>query len=339
MPVKSTQRAVIDQAYSQAMRVLRGHEEQDIKKLMGAFQRAQSEILSKIHQQIMSEGWTLDTMTRTGRLQAMLDSITQVLQSLKAEQNGIIEQASIKQFAGAYQRTVYAMDMATPPTIAVAYTPPPLDAVKILANSPYKGAMFSQRVGIITDAMASDIRDELMQSMIQGEGMDAAALRVRGVLGVDDINNPMAYAARARTIARTEIMRAQNDARDFTYAQNSDIVDDTDWVVAPDDKTCRWCLRREGMTDSEIEAADPGDDPWGASTDCPLHPHCRCTKAPRLKSWKDLLGLDMPENLADDFRGMRNEDGQWVIQPVSTFNAWLDDRQLANALSDEFSLN
>lgn len=339
MATASTQRAVIDQAYSQAMRVLRGQEEQDIKKLMGAFKRAQAEILSRIHQQIMSEGWTLDSMQRTGRLQAMLTSISQVLQSLKDEQNGIIEQASIKQFAGAYQRTIYAMDMATPTTTAIAYAPPALDAVKILANSPYKGAMFSQRIGIITDAMASDIRDELMQSMIQGEGMDAAALRVRGVLGVDDISNPMAYAARARTIARTEIMRAQNDARDFTYQQNADIVEDTQWMVTPDDRLCRWCMRREGLTDEEIEAADPGDDPWGNSIDCPLHPHCRCAKAPKLKSWKDLIGLDMPENLADDFRGMRNEDGQWVIQPVSTFNAWLEDRQMANALTDEFSLN
>lgn len=337
---KQTQLQVINAAYEKAMLILRRKEDGDVIGLMDTYRRAQVEILMKIDQQIMAGNWDLASMQQTDRLQGMLNSINQTLTKLRSEINGGIEDSAVKQFAGAYQNSVYAMDQATPDNIEIEYSPPPTDAVKILVNTPYKGAMFSQRIGIITDAMASDLRDELMQSLIQGEGMEDAARRVRDVIGIADLDNPQGFAARARTIARTEIMRAQNLARDYTYEQNNDLLQgdgDTDWLVTPDDKLCPWCMRREGLSDEEIEKA-PAEvggktDPWGKSTECPLHPHCRCTKIPRLKSWKDLIGLDMPESLPNDFRGMRDPDsGKWTLAPVQTFNAWLEDRQLASAL-------
>lgn len=337
METPSTQRAVIDQLYEKGMAILRKQEDQDLGALVGAYQTAYKTIINKVNDQVMSEGWGLQSMQRTGRLQAMMDEIHQVLMDLKAQQNQIIEDAAVQQFNSGYQQTVYAMDQATPQDFVIPYTPPPMEAVQVLINTDYKGAMFSQRIGMITDGMASDIRDELVQSLINGEGIDDVSLRIRGILGADDPENLASYASRADTIARTEIMRAQGMARDFTYEQNSDIVDGTEWVVTPDDALCPWCMRREGLSDQEIEDAEPVDaasgkeDPWGTSSEQPLHPRCRCAKAPKLKSWSDLIGLDMPENLPDDFRGMRDEDGNWQIQPVETFNNWLEQRQLTAA--------
>jgi hypothetical protein len=54
--------------------------------------------------------------------------------------------------------------------------------------------------------------------------------------------------------------------------------------------------------------------------------NCRCTKAPKLKSWSNLIGLDMPEELSDDARGIRNPEGKWEIAPVEKFDAWLERR-------------
>lgn len=337
-----TQGEVIQAAAETAARILRGLEEENIDGIYNAYKVAQDDILAQVQRQIMAEGWDLSTMQRTGRLQSMLANVTDILDGLKKKllgqkmdgMDGLISDGALGQFNGAYQYSVYAMDQATPDSVTAMYNLPPSDTVRALNATEYKGAMYSQRIGMITDEMAADIRDELMQSMIQGETMDQAAARVAGVIGADS-EAPGGIYSRAETIARTEMMRASNQALDLSYSQNSDIVEATEWVVAPDDRMCPWCGRREGLTDDEIDQADSGDDPFENSTECPLHPRCRCTKAPVLKSWSDLIGLDMPENMPDDVRGMRDDNGDWTIAPVDSFNTWLEDRQLAQAMTPE----
>jgi len=318
-----TQKEVIERLYNHALKVLRGQENESVDRLLSAYRLAQDQIVAQIYSRYGgTEGWTLLEWEQSGRLGELLAMVDDTLQRLAAAASDEIGAGAQVQFVNSYDRTAYALDQATPADRPIAYSRAPEDAVKILTNTPYKGAMFSQRIGLITNAMASDIRDELTQSLIQGESMEQAAKRVTGVIGISDVESPKSYANRGRVIARTEIMRAQNMARSFLYEQNKDVVDEEVWMVTPDDRLCPWCLRREGLTDTEIRDSDPGDDPWGNDTEAPLHPHCRCVKAPKLKTWKELIGLDMPEQLTDDTRGMRDDKGDWVIAPVETFDAW-----------------
>lgn len=323
-----TQQDVILKATEYAMQVLRGGEEGHVDQVMGAYKTAQSEILALITERFGdAEGQTLAQWQQSGRLRSLLQSIEGILVHMRDQVDGGIRSGSTTQFLSSYDHTVYGMDQATPDTTVLRYARPPENAVRILVETPYKGAIFSQRSGLITDAMASDLRDQLVQSLIQGEGIGDAAARVKGVIGISQKYSTKSYAYRAETIARSEIMRAQNLARDFAYEQNSDIVEGTEWLVSPDDKLCIWCARREGLTDAEIEAADTTigkkTDPWGNSSEAPLHPNCRCTKIPKLASWKKLIGLDMPEALGNTARGMRTADGTWQIQPVEQFDKWL----------------
>lgn len=326
-----TQRQVIEKLYLAAMAKLRRQENGSIGQLMAHYRRAQDEIVAQIYNRYgETDGWTLLQWEQSGRLRAMLGTIEEILGRLRASAMDEIIRGSEIQFFGSYDQTAWAIDQATPPKVDAVWSRPPEDAVRILVNTPYKGAMFSQRIGLITNAMASDLRDELVQSLIQGESMQAAAKRVQKVIGANDTENIRSYAYRAKTIAQTEIMRAQNMARSFSYEQNRDLLvndTDTEWLVTPDDKLCPWCMRREGKTDAEIEAAsaeaDGKEDPFGRSVDQPLHPHCRCAKIPKLKSWKDLIGLAMPEAMGNDYRGMRKDNGDWSIQPVEKFESWL----------------
>jgi hypothetical protein len=325
-----TQKQVIDLLYSQSMKKLRAIENGNTSALMDAYKRAQDELIARIANSFGSvENWNLQDWEKSGRLRDLLSQVDNIVARLQQTANYEIEKGSTIQFMSAYDRSIYTMDQATPADTAVKYAPPPEDAVKILANTPYKGAMFSQRIGLITDAMASGIKTQLTQSMIQGESMSQAAKRISSIIGAGNGMDAKAFSNRALTIARSEIMRAQNMAHDFAYEQNSDLLQgdgETEWLVTPDDKLCRWCARRDGMTDAEIADADSGKDPWGNSTDCPLHPNCRCVKMPKLKSWSGLLGIDMPETMQNDVRGMRNDDGDWSIQPVQTFDSWLAGR-------------
>lgn len=309
------------------MRVLRGVENEDIAGLHNAYQAAQDDILAAVQRAFPGETWTLQEMEGQ-RAQALLAQINGRLRGLAGEVTDELEAALTTQLKGAMAWTTYALDQATPPTIKPQLPILPEEAIRALVNSPFQGAMFSQRIGIITDEMADGIKSELLQSMIQGEGMADAALRLTDLIGAttDELTDE-GYTYRALRIARTEIMRAQNTGRASTYEKNGDLMEDSpEWVATADDRLCEWCLRRDGMSLDEIEQGDGGEDPWGNSTDLPLHPNCRCTIVPRLKTWRD-LGIDMPEEYDDDERAMRDpDDGTWKFVPKETYDEWKDTR-------------
>ena len=325
MPVK-TQREVIDKIAEQARRALCRQEDLDTLAILQAYRRAQDNIQNSVRG-IYAEGeWSLSAVRTTTRNSRMMSAIGEQLTLLHTETVTRVENAAVQQYKDSYLWGGYMVDQATPQTVAVSMTTITTPAVAAIVNTPFEGAMFSQRIGAVTDAMASDIRDELTQSVINGESMDDAAYRVRDVFGAYNLDSPEGYANRADMIARSEIMRASGLARDFIYDQNRDLMDDDDeWIATPDDRLCEWCMSRDGKTAKEFKPL--AGDPNGKKFTRPLHTRCRCDKIPRLKSWKKLLGYDMPESYGPDVRGIRDSlTGKWSIQPVQAFDAWKTQR-------------
>ena len=329
-----TQRQVIDRITDRGMRVMRGRENADIRGLIGAYRSAQNEILDMVRSVISTTStpgsWNLMELAADRRQAQLFQNITQRLRTLGNETGIRVEQAAIDQFRDSLARVGYALDQGTPGAYDVRLPILPEDAIRALVNTPFEGAMFSQRIGVITDEMSAAIQNQLTRSMINGESMQQAAKRVTSVLGANNLADAKNFANRATTIARTEIMRSQNLAKIAVYTDNKDIIEGDPeeawvWVVTPDDRLCPWCRRREGKTPAEIKKMAVGRDPWGKSFALPLHPHCRCTSYPKLKSFRD-LGIDMPDDFKDDERGIRNDKGKWVIQPVETFDDWIGRR-------------
>ena len=284
-----TQRQVIESITTEAARVLRKQEDQDVQALLKAYQTAQEDIANTVRTAYGQGTWSFATVAGSPRGKNMMTQIGKQITTLKAQTNKTIESAAVKQYQTSYLYSGYMLDQATPPTVAIGMDAIPEAGVTALVNTEFQGAMFSQRIGAINDAMASDIRDDLTQSLINGESMDDATDRITDVLGAYDLGGPMGYAARAEMIARTEIMRAMGLARDAIYDQNRDIMEDGDeWLATPDDRLCPYCMDRDGKTSKEFKMRS--GDPWGKSFVTPLHPRCRCTKIPRLKSWQSLLG-------------------------------------------------
>lgn len=318
----NTQVKVIAKITEQSRRALRNLEEQNISALQEAYKKAQVEIAGRISALIGKGPWNTDDVKAMRFDTALNDSINQIIADLGNKTNSIIEDGMTEQYKESHAWSAYTLDQSTPGNIHPNANILPEANIRALVNEPFQGAMFSDRIGLITDGMAQDIKDGLLQSLINGESMADAAVRVDDIIG-----DTSTWANRAEMIARTEIMRAQNLGRDYVYDQNSDVVEGTEWISTSDGRLCEWCERRDGMSDEEIRNTESGDDPFGNSTEQPSHPNCRCTKAPKMKSWSD-LGIDMPEEWDDTTRGYRDEEtGKWKIEPLQDFSAWRQQNQ------------
>ena len=326
-----TQAEVIDKVTDHSRRVLRGFENESVKGLAQSYRMAADQIegrLAVVMKEFPGGKWNLQTMTTTGRDRRLFNEINQILGGLIDDTNGRIEIGALKQIDDAGNMTAYALDQASPPNILVKIPTISRINAQALLNQPYEGAMFSQRIGIITDQMAGDIRGQLMQSMINGESMAKAAIRVSNVIGTKNLTNPTNYLARAKVIARTEIMRAQNLGRAVTFEDNADLVEALVWVATGDGRLCPYCLRRDGLTREQITDASSAGDPWGNKAEPPLHPNCRCTFSPKMKTWKE-LGIDIEDTDRDDdnWRVIKDpETGQYNTVSVETFDKWKERR-------------
>lgn len=116
------------------------------------------------------------------------------------------------------------------------------------------------------------IRQQIVRGVVVGENpRRAAALAVRDI--EDQWNGGL---ARARTIARTEMIDAHRTAAQRSEQANRDVLAGWEWLTHGDERTCRACLAEHGK---RHDLEEPG--PLG-------HPNCRCARVPVTKSWEDL---------------------------------------------------
>jgi SPP1 gp7 family putative phage head morphogenesis protein len=87
--------------------------------------------------------------------------------------------------------------------------------------------------------------------------------------------------ARALTIARTEMLRPYREVTHERF-QASQVVTGWTWLAVLDARTCPVCAAMNGTEHTDDETLDS-------------HPNCRCTAAPRTKSWADLGFAGIPD--------------------------------------------
>lgn len=131
------------------------------------------------------------------------------------------------------------------------------------------------------------MRREIVRGLATGAGpRDTARAIVKRAEG--QFNGGL---ARALTIARTEMLDSQRAAAKASQDANADVLAGWIWLTALSSRTCPACL---SMSGSEHPLSEPG--PQG-------HANCRCTRAPKTKSWRDLgIDLDEPASALPDAR-------------------------------------
>lgn len=133
------------------------------------------------------------------------------------------------------------------------------------------GKALSMRFADISFDSLNVMRRDLVRAVGMGWGIEKT-VRELLVHGLD------VGEARAKRIARTEIMRASNESLKDLYNENSDVVKGMVRVAALDDRTCLAC----SMLDGKFYRLDEMMDD---------HVNGRCIFVPETKTWAE-LGFD-----------------------------------------------
>lgn len=295
----ASQQVAIRNMQAQADAMLEGTTDEYIAALMRRYEEFTSRLtvdLTALHSEMFA-GQTptyADYVRFQGDYKTMV-AISDELQRLNQWVDSNFEQYLADQYIDAYNVSSWMLDEATPPNLDVKYSLPPEYVIKQYVNAPYEGAMFSQRIGVINNWMAEDIQAEVVQAMLSGDSTQDLAMRIRNIIGQTPQED---YKYRASMIARTELLRMANTAREHVYDENEDVIADWIWITRGlgSGRLCPECAERAGKGyDKVVEIAAEQD----LDVDPPIHPFCGCTWGTKVKAWKDLLPPELAKGLPD----------------------------------------
>lgn len=196
---------------------------------------------------------------------------------------------------------------------AVAFNALPASAVESLVGFASNGTPLRALLDGFGEHASQAMRRELVAGIAQGWNPKRVAKQLRAHLDED--------AARALTIARTEMGRAQLESTRRLYEANADIVPRWRWTCGKQARTCACCLALDGREFPVSEPMRP-------------HPNCRCVMTPVRASWEELGFAGVP-----DTRKKRETGAEWLArQPAKVQRKVLGVKAQAAYASGEVEL-
>lgn len=259
-----------------------------VEELVGIYATARPAILKMMRDlEDFGEGPSLPFRLR--RLREMLNEVNMVLRHSSDDAVAALAQR-LSQFATQEAATQAAMLGSAAGAIGIDIMSIPVETVLAMVHTPLGGATFAERMAENYRGLTTAIQRELTQALVMGEGMAPAARRLfgvgaeaarrRGLAGI--IGDRLRH--QAEVIARTEILRVNNEVRDAMYEANRDVVKGVQYVATLDHRTCLVCGARDGKVFIYgVNDPTPADRPISGT-----HPNCRCLMVPVLKSWEEL---------------------------------------------------
>jgi SPP1 gp7 family putative phage head morphogenesis protein len=216
-----------------------------------------------------------------GRLQ---EELAKIIQAENQAQTGILKDA-----------------LPAPVDALVSFERIPLPQLTAMIQTPLGGKTLNDRLVTMNAGAAEDVRRALSTAVLLGEGVDAAARRIR-----EYVTGGTAY--NATRIARTEIHRVANAVTRDVYDRHREVLGGLQFVATLDPRTCFDCSDLDGSIyyyESEPLVED--------MPEIPVHPMCRCTTAPVTKSWSQ---LGFTKDDLKGFPGLRDMDGLAAKTPA-----------------------
>lgn len=225
------------------------------------------------------------------RLEAVRKQIIVALKEVEGKEYKLLNEGWVWE----YQNSYYVSGFYLQDTAKISVATPLLtnQAVIAVAEIPWIGARFSDRIRKNTALLAAKMEEVVSQAVVGGWSVQQAALEIRKRANEGWYN--------ATRLARTELNRASAWGATELYKQNADILEGKRWLVTLDRRTCPVCRPKDGR----IYDLDAGG--------IPEHPNCRCIWAPVISS----LGVNQRERI---YRLNNKRD----YTPARTFEEWAE---------------
>jgi SPP1 gp7 family putative phage head morphogenesis protein len=225
---------------------------------------------------------------------ALIDQIQRQFDFLTDDVELHLENTLIESFRQGYAGRAWVMDNSTGEDVKVRFPLLPNEAIRALLLQPSDLFLdWHEELGLNRVDFLTKMRRSLTQSMILGESIQQAQKRLREALGIETDRRKGFKENFWKTllIARTEILKASNQAAVAIYEQNRDILTGWEWVATRDERTCPICQQLDGKVflfdepdkGHRIRVNKKGNTrivrqppPSGS------HPGCRCTAVPVL---------------------------------------------------------
>jgi len=235
-----------------------------IQDMVAPYKRARKEIsdrLTKLGD--YRTGFTLDF--RIQRLESQLGEINGLLRSAALDSAGQLE-STITSFVASDADAYAAMLSKQFGKIGIDIVSLPYAQIDRIANSPLLGEVVYDKLEWMNEEARRKMRNELTQSIIQGEDMQKATARLTNVKGTGLTD--MLIRRRAEIIARSEIQYVSNQVARSIYNENQDVLEGVQFSSSLDNKTCLSCASLDG----QVYYYKNGEDHNGPFI--PIHPLC-----------------------------------------------------------------
>ena len=284
----ATQEAVLRRAWVNTMNSLQRKRWDNINELRGALETIGGGIKQRFDKLVSEvKAGSLEETQIIQRLAILTQEIQKFAGRLGFDIEANLKAQLAETFKDSYYRTAWQLDIATPQATAINFAQLSPRQIQAAIATPFKGAMFSERLFLIGDETARAIQRDVTQGILLGRPIEATAEEIYTRFGDEGAG----YFWRAQLISRTETIRARELARQELYRQNADIIEKEIWVCMES----AFYNAREGK-DEECEICAPLD---GLETELePIvdtHPNCVCTKRAVLKPWSELVGGDVED--------------------------------------------
>lgn len=249
------------------------------KEVAGEWEKAIDELVSSR----VDGAWPPpETIRRARRAALALEATEKVMRNLeilvparvRAELDGLIAQTT--QFQRDLVASQYPPQAGNLATISSSFTRVDVDSVNAIIQR--TSEQVQSRAWLLSSSAVEAMKTELFRGVAYGlHPNKAARLMLQRTEGA--FNGGL---ARARVIARTEMLDAHRSASRAQQDRMRDVLQGWQWIATFDRRTCPSCLSLHG-SEYPLTQAGPLD-----------HQQGRCDRLPVTKSWKD-LGFDVPE--------------------------------------------
>ena len=176
-------------------------------------------------------------------------------------------------------------DQALPAAILLK-TPTQAALIKAVGSRPIaESGLIKDLVPRMSQKTAEKVDNIILQMTANGATNQQIAQRLRGTKANNYKDGELEVSRRnAMTIARTATNHISNVTLDEVIKDNSDIVQDVQWISVLDGRTSATCQ----ALDKQIFPVDEGPRP-------PAHPNCRSVVVPYIKGLDDIQGVRSSE--------------------------------------------